>query len=140
MSVGVSGTGVSVGVGVGVSVAVSAGVHVKVIVFVGIGGAVSVSVAVAMTVGVSVTGQPPDPQSCATAGRAASAPNGTSAVARAATRTCLSAPCNKCCVFSRNSARQSSCDICYPLQDPALAKTATARVRSLSLPCPVSAL
>jgi len=99
--VGVSGTGVSVGGGV--SVAVSAGVHVKV--NISVGGGVSVGVSVASAVGVSDGTQPPDPQSNAMAGRAASVPNGTSAVASAATRTCLSAPCSNWCVFSRNSAR-----------------------------------
>jgi hypothetical protein len=81
-------------VGVVVCVGVSTGVQVKVIVSVAVGGGVSVAVSVAVIVGVS-SGQPPEPQSCATAGHAASAPNGTNAVASAATRTCLSAPCNR---------------------------------------------
>jgi len=74
---------------------------------VAVGSGVSVAVSVAVIVGVS-SGQPPDPQSCATAGRTASVPKGTSAVASAATRTCLSAPWSNWLVFSRNSARQPS--------------------------------
>src|SRR5579862_2822925 len=48
-------------------------------------------------------GAPPDALARAAVRFTATAPNGTSAAASAATRACLNAPCNSSCAFSRNS-------------------------------------